>query len=98
MLSPQVCSILGNSLPVYTVSCEDNLNENLPFEPTTTTATVATPSPGKREHRPTYLGCMSASLFHHEAIIQITSDMMEEKDLEPSTCQTACLAIPGHMR
>ena len=41
---------------------------------------------------------MYVNLYHYEAIIEISTEMMEEVDLEPSTCQTACLAIPGHMR
>ena len=46
---------------------------------------------------PAYLGCMYSSLFTYEAIISITSEM-EEEDLDPLTCQTACLSVPGNMR
>ena len=100
MIHTEVCSLIGQSLPVYTVSCEEKLNENLPADQLikTISATSTTNSPGIRKHSPTYLGCMYVNLYHYEAIIEVSTEMMEEEDLEPSTCQTACLAIPGHMR
>ena len=96
LLSPQVCSLISPSLPTYTLSCEDNLNENLPTEEPI--AMLTTSSSVKKSNHFTYLGCMYASLFTYEAIISITSEVIEEKDLDPSSCQTACMAVPGDMR
>ena len=59
---------------------------------------LTTTSHVRKNNHPTYLGCMYASLFTYKAIISITNEMMEGGNVDSSSCQTACLAVPGDMR